>query len=82
LDVDLGRCHLERVLDEYVRHDNSERPHRSLALCPPRAIEVQLGRLRLRLLRAFGGGIASAVWFTSTTRPLHDARVSEPHEAM
>jgi len=26
-----------------VRHDNSERPHRGLALCPPRAIEVQAG---------------------------------------
>jgi putative transposase len=39
-----GRRHLERVLDEYVRHYNDERPHRSLALCPPRAIEVGAGR--------------------------------------
>ncbi len=38
-----GRRHLERVLDEYVRHYNDERPHRSLALCPPRAIEVGAG---------------------------------------
>jgi len=38
-----GRRHLERVLDEYVRHYNDERPHRSLALCPPRAIEVRAG---------------------------------------
>jgi hypothetical protein len=38
-----GRCHLERVLDEYVRHYNGERPHRSLVLRPPRAIEVQAG---------------------------------------
>jgi putative transposase len=38
-----GRCHLERVLDEYVRHYNGERPHRSLALCPPRAVEVRAG---------------------------------------
>jgi len=28
--------HLERVLDEYPRHYNDQRPHRSLALCPPR----------------------------------------------
>ncbi len=38
-----GRRHLERVLDEYVRHHNDERPHRSLALRPPRAIEVGAG---------------------------------------
>ncbi len=38
-----GRCHLERVLDEYLRHYNDERPHRSLALRPPRAVEVQAG---------------------------------------
>ena len=33
-----GRRHLERVLDEYVRHYNDERPHRSLALRPPRTV--------------------------------------------
>jgi len=38
-----GRCQLERVLDEYLRHDNGERPHRSLALRPPRGIEVRAG---------------------------------------
>jgi len=38
-----GRRHLEWVLDEYVRHDNDERPHRSLALRPPRSIEVRAG---------------------------------------
>jgi putative transposase len=32
-----GRRHLERVLDEYLRHYNDERPHRSLDLLPPRA---------------------------------------------
>jgi putative transposase len=30
-----GRRHLERVLDEYVRHYNDQRPHRGLALRPP-----------------------------------------------
>jgi putative transposase len=29
------RRHLERVLDEYPRHDNDQRPHRGLALRPP-----------------------------------------------
>jgi transposase InsO family protein len=33
-----GRRHLERVLDEYVRHYNDERPHRSLDFLPPRAV--------------------------------------------
>jgi len=37
-----GRRQLGRVLDEYVRHYN-ERPHRSLALRPPRGIEVRAG---------------------------------------
>jgi putative transposase len=32
-----GRRHLERVLDEYVRHYNDERPHRGLELRPPRS---------------------------------------------
>jgi putative transposase len=38
-----SRRHLERVLDEYVRHYNDERPHRGLALRPPRGIEVRAG---------------------------------------
>jgi putative transposase len=33
-----GRRHLEQVLDEYVRQYNDERPHRSLALRPPRTV--------------------------------------------
>jgi putative transposase len=35
----LGRRHLERVLREYVRHYNEQRPHRSLALAIPEARE-------------------------------------------
>jgi len=35
-----GRRHLERVLGEYVRHYNDERPHRGLALRPPRGIDI------------------------------------------
>jgi putative transposase len=35
-----SRCHLERVLDEYVRHYNDQRPHRSLALRPPGGIDT------------------------------------------
>ena len=34
-----GRRHLERVLAEYVRHYNDERPHRGLALRPPRIVD-------------------------------------------
>jgi transposase InsO family protein len=34
-----GRRHLERVLDEYTRHYNHERPHRSLGLRPPATVD-------------------------------------------
>jgi putative transposase len=36
-----GRRHLERVLDEYVRHYNDQRPHRGLALRPPRIVHSE-----------------------------------------
>src|SRR6266516_1853168 len=35
-----GRRQLERVLNEYVRHYNDERPHRNLALRPPSGIAI------------------------------------------
>ncbi len=34
-----GRRHLERVLNEYLRHYNDQRPHRGLALRPPRIVD-------------------------------------------
>ena len=36
-----GRRHLERVLAEYVRHYNDQRPHRGVALRPPRSIHSE-----------------------------------------
>jgi transposase InsO family protein len=33
-----GRRQLARVLDEYLQHDNDQRPHRSLDLAPPTVI--------------------------------------------
>ena len=33
----VGQRHLERVLREYVEHDNAARPHRALRLRPPLA---------------------------------------------
>jgi hypothetical protein len=36
-----GRRHLERVLDEYVRHYNHQRPHRSLQLRPPGGSDIE-----------------------------------------
>jgi putative transposase len=35
-----SRRHLERVLDEYVRHYNEERPHRALRLRPPSSSDI------------------------------------------
>jgi putative transposase len=35
-----SRRHLECVLDEFVCHYNDERPHRSLALRPPRGTDI------------------------------------------
>jgi putative transposase len=34
-----GRRHLERVLDEYLRHYNDQRPHRGLELRPPSSVD-------------------------------------------
>jgi len=37
-----SRRHLEWVLDEYVRHYNRERPHRSCGLRPPTAGDAEI----------------------------------------
>jgi hypothetical protein len=74
-----SRRHLERVLDEYVRHYNNERPHLSLALRPPRGIDIEVEPDGPRPPSASGAGIVWAAWFTSTTRSRHDVRVSEPN---
>ena len=36
----LGRRHLESVLQTYIQHYNTERPHRGLALRPPEAAQL------------------------------------------
>ena len=76
-----GRRQLARVLNEYARHDNDERPQRSLELLPPRAIDmgspVRVVPVAATTVRRRGGAV-SAVSFTSTTRPQHDVWISEP----
>jgi putative transposase len=47
----LGRRHLERVLREYVRHYNQQRPHRSLALAVPEARDQSSPQVNPREVR-------------------------------
>ena len=47
----LGRRHLERVLREYARHYNQQRPHRSLALAVPEPQEPSSPQVNLREVR-------------------------------
>jgi hypothetical protein len=73
-----GRRHLERVLGEYLRHDNDQGPHRGLALRPPSSVGT--GSAPPSVV-----GVAAGVrrrdrlgaWCTSTTRQRHDGQVSE-----
>jgi len=57
----LGRRHLEAVLAEYVEHDNSHRPHRSLNQRPPAESDTTTGIIgdadaaRLRRSDRLGG---------------------------
>ena len=50
-----GRLHLERVLDEYVDHYNSERPHRGLQLHPPNGQLQGVGAGAIRCRSRLGG---------------------------
>jgi putative transposase len=53
--------HLERVLDVFVPHDNGHRPHRALALTPPRPIRpsvtpgTEWGEARVQRRDRLGG---------------------------
>jgi len=52
-----GEGHLRRTLDEYVRHYNGRRPHRALALQPPRSDRpgVDLTHERIKRRPVLGG---------------------------
>jgi hypothetical protein len=51
----VGHKHLEAVLGEYVEHYNSERPHQSLGLTPPRGAKPPIGRGRVVSRQRLGG---------------------------
>ena len=52
-----GERHLRRTLDEYARHYNGHRPHRALALQPPRSESpaVDLAHERIKRRPVLGG---------------------------
>jgi transposase len=58
-----GRRHLERVLAEYVRHYNDQRPHRGVALRPPRSTysESSAGAARSPVLSGGGTGLGGLI---------------------
>lgn len=58
----LGRCHLERVLDEFVDHYNRARPHRSLRLQPPEADAGRWNGVGDVACRARLGGVIREYW--------------------
>jgi hypothetical protein len=73
-----GRRHLEGIL--VVRaalqpRAAAPRPGAS----PTKGMEIGWRLVGSRPPSALGAGIASAAWFTSTTRSRHDVRVSEPN---
>jgi transposase InsO family protein len=53
----LGERHLRRTLDEYTRHYNGRRPHRSLDLQPPRSDRppTDLAYQRIKRRSVLGG---------------------------
>jgi hypothetical protein len=72
-----GRRHLERVLGEYVRHDNDGGRTEALRFTRRWASPSDPCSPLLRSPIGFGGGIVSGVWCTSTTTLRYDVRVSE-----
>ena len=52
-----GERHLRQTLGEYARHYNGRRPHRALALQPPRSDRptVDLTRQRIKRRPILGG---------------------------
>jgi hypothetical protein len=74
-----GQRHLERVLGEYLRHDNDGGRTEVLSFGAARWIGDPERVLSLWPQRRSDAGAVSAVWFISTTRPQHDVGISEPH---
>lgn len=74
-----GRRHLERVLDEYVRHYNRERPPQSLELRAPTTVGDQSHPGAVTAAAGIERRDRLGAWFMSITRPQHDIRVSEPY---
>jgi hypothetical protein len=51
----VGQRHLSSVLDEYVAHYNTERPHQSRGLEPPAGAKLPVGRGRVVSRQRLGG---------------------------
>jgi hypothetical protein len=51
----VGQRHLGKVLDEYVDHYNTERPHQSRGLEPPEGAKPPLGTGRVVSRQRLGG---------------------------
>jgi hypothetical protein len=77
----VGERHLRRTLDEYVRHYNGRRPHRSLNLQPPRpdrsAVDLTYERIKRRLI--LGGLITEGERAAQRTSSSDVRRILEPH---
>ena len=76
----LNDQHLERVLDVFVEHYNGHRPHRALALTPPRPTRPRWRRRRRGARLVSSVAIVSVVWFTSTSWRRDD--VSAPYRSV
>jgi transposase InsO family protein len=63
----LNNQHLERVLAVFLEHYNGHRPHRALALTPPRPTRPRWRRRWSRARLVSSVAIVSVGWFTSTS---------------